>query len=353
MNNIDLSFCIPTYNRAQIVYGLVSNILLCCDPNIEVVVLDNGSTDDTMKLLQTIKDERLVVYSNGENKGGLYNVVNVTDKAKGKYLVFSTDKDQIDFKEITKFKSFLLQQHGLAGGYCTFNSTSENEFELFPKGYQAVKNIAYKGRHPTGYFFNNELLKSIRHVERFSDYKVVDMFPYEFVFAEVCLLGSGAIYHVPMLTLETGEMAAKHKSYNASGKTKEAFFSPEARLKLAINFTNHIKTLQLAPQEKRALTIDVLIQQLGVATVGYQSILRDKDLCAHYYMDRRDLKTIELLSIGLNFYKQYKIETKALLGGSFTSRMIFELHFFLRLSMKMIRRSIRFEMNSRQQKASA
>ena len=159
------------------------------------------------------------------------------------------------------------------------------------------------------------------------------------------LLGSGAIYHVPMFTLETGEMAAKHKSYNASGKTKEAFFSPEARLKLAINFTKHIKTLQLAPQEKRALIIDVLIQQLGFATVGYQSILRDKDLCAHYYMDRRDLLTKELLSIGWNFYKQYKIETKVLLGSNFTARIIFELHFFLRLLIKMFRRLTKFNKN--------
>lgn len=338
MNNIELSFCIPTYNRAQIVYELVTEILLCRDSNIEVVVLDNGSTDNTLTILQGIQDKRLVVYSNGENKGGLYNVVHVINKARGKYIVFSTDKDHIHSEEITKFKSFLSQHYELACGYCTFNSTSEIDFELFPKGYQAIKNIGHKGRHPTGFFFNNELLKSIRHVEKFSDYKVVDMFPLDFVLAELCLMGNGAIYHKPICTLETGEMAAKHKSYNASGKSKEAFFSPEARLKLAINYTNHINTLLLVPKERDFLIVDIFIRGLAAATMGYKSILSNKDLCIHYDMDCRDVKTKELLSIGLSFYKNFVDETKPIWGSSFVNRLKFKTYVFLILFQKMIGR---------------
>ncbi len=345
MNNIELSFCIPTYNRAQIVYELVTNILLCSDPAIEVVVLDNGSTDDTLSILRAIKDKRLVVYSNGENKGGLYNVVNVINKARGRYLVFSTDKDHVDINEIIKFKLFLLQHPCLASGYCTFNSKTEVEYEIFQQGYQAVKNIAYKGRHPTGYFFNNALLKSINHVERFSDYKIVDMFPFEFIHAELCLMGGGAIYHVPMFTLETGEMAAKHKSYNASGKSKEAFFSPEARLKLAINYAKHINSLRLSPKERKFLLIDVFFQQLVAATVGYQSILWNKDICAHYYMECRELRTKELFSIGFNFYKKYRVATIYLWGNSFITQMTFEIYFFLSLFIRTIKRPIKFIKN--------
>jgi len=346
MNNIELSFCIPTYNRAQIVYKLVTNILLCSDPAIEVVVLDNGSTDETLSILRAIKDERLVVYSNGENKGGLYNVVNVINKARGEYLVFSTDKDHIDFNEIIKFKFFLLQHPDLASGYCTFDSKYEIDCEIFPKGYHSIKNIAYKGRHPTGYFFNNALLKSINHVERFSNYKVVDMFPFEFIHAELCLMGKGAIYHRHIIALEAEEMAAKHKSYNASGKTKEAFFSPEARLKLAINYTIHINTLQLATQERKLLIIDVLFQQLAAATVGYQSILGNKDICSHYHMECRDLKAKEMLSIGFNFYKQYRTGAIGMLGSSFASKINFDIHFFKSVFLKMIRRSIKLIKNS-------
>jgi glycosyltransferase involved in cell wall biosynthesis len=340
MSNIDLSFCIPTYNRAEIVFKLVKDILACCDQAIEVVVLDNGSTDDTLKILGSIKDERLIVYTNGENKGGLYNVINVINKAKGKYLVFSTDKDHTNFNEITKFRLFLLQHSDLAVGYCTFNSESKIEYEIFPKGYKAVKNIAYQGRHPTGYFFNNALLKSIHHVERFSDFKIVDQFPFEFIFAELCLMGAGAIYQRPIFSLESEEMAAKYKTFNSNEKSKEAFFSPEARLKVAINYTKHIRTLQLTLQEKELLIVDVFVRQLASATNGYKSLLKNQKLCTHYYIKERDIKIIELFSIGLNFYKKFVSEVIAIDKVARVKQLKFNINFVLILCNKLFRRIV-------------
>jgi len=340
MNNIELSFCIPTYNRAEIVSRLVTNILSCTDPTIEVVVLDNGSTDGTLDILQTIKDERLAVYSNGENKGALFNMVNVLNKGRGKFLVYSTDQDYVDYTKIDDFKSFLLQHTNLGGGYCTFNSKSEGEYEIIPKGCQAIKIIAYQGRHPTGYFFNNDLLKTIKLVERFSDYNFVDLFPLEFAFAELCLLGEGAIYHRSTFTPETGTMVVKHKSSTTDGKSKNAFFSPETRLKLAVNYAKHINTLQLTSQDKHKLIIDTFIHELAAATKGYRSILRNENLCTHYYMERREIKNKELLCVGLNFYRRYKSETMALWGGGIT-QLNFELHIFMRLFSRAIRRLIK------------
>lgn len=342
MNKIELSFCIPTYNRVQGVYKLVTDILSCHDENIEIVVLDNGSTDETLNTLQSIKDKRLVVYSNGENKGGLYNVVNVINKARGEYLVFTTDKDHIDFNEIAKFKLFLMEHGNLASGYCAFNSNSEIEYEIFEQGYQAIKNIAYKGRHPTGYFFNNALLKSIKHVERFSDFKFVDLFPFEFIHAELCLMGKGGIYHGHLITLEGDEMFAKHKSHTTSGRTKEAFFSPEARLKLCINYTKHISTLKLTQKERELLAVDVFFQQLTAATIVYQWVLRNKHMRAHYHIDRRDLNTNELFDIGWTFYKQYRVEVIALLRKGFVSQRTFEFYIFMSAIVRIIRRSIGF-----------
>jgi len=328
MSGMELSFCIPTYNRAQMVRELVVQLLSCSDVKIEVVVLDNGSTDDTLSILKSIKDERLVVYSNGENRGGLYNAVNVINMARGEYLVFS----------IENFKSFLLRNPALACGYCEFNSNSEKEFELFSKGYEAAKNIAYKGRHPTGYFFKNRLLKSIDHVARFSDYKVVDVFPLDFILGELCLMGDGAIYHRPIFTLETGEMAAKHKSYNAPGTSKEAFFSPEGRLKISISYAKHINTLRLNWGEKKSLIVNSFVRELASATRGYQSILRDENLCAHYYMECRDVKTTELIRIGVSFFARYVEGTKCLIGTSLVNNILFRLHLILGISRHVFRR---------------
>jgi glycosyltransferase involved in cell wall biosynthesis len=341
MNNIELSFCIPTYNRAQIVYRLITNILSSSDPAIEVVVLDNGSTDDTLSVLQAIKDTRLCVYSNGENKGALFNMVNVLNKGRGKFLVYSTDQDHIDSTKIDRFKTFLLQNSDLAGGYCAFNSELTIDYEIFQKGHLAIKKIAYQGRHPTGYFFNNDLLKPIKLVERFSDYDFVGLFPLEFVFAELCSIGDGAIYHRPIFTPETGTMVVKHKSSTTNGKSKLAFFSPEARFKQAVNYAKHINTLKLTLQEKNKLIIDTFVNELTSATKGYQAVMMNENLCTHYYMDPKKIKNRELLSIGLNFYMRYKREAMSQWGGGGITKINFELHVLMILFSRVIRRSIR------------
>lgn len=341
MDNIGLCFCIPTYNRVQSVYRLVTDILACRDASIQVVVLDNGSTDNTLSVLQGINDSRLFVYTNGENKGALYNMVHVLNKGMGEYLVYSTDQDYVDSNKITEFKAFLLQQPDLACGFCTFDSVSTVEYELFPAGYRAIKNIAYKGRHPTGYFFNNKLLKSINITERFSDYDVVDLFPLEFVFAELCLKGNGAIYHRPIFTPETGVSVVNHKSSTTDGKSKKAFFSPEARLKLAVNYTKHLNTLPLGLLKKDLLINDIFFNGFDAATIGYKSTLGNKNLCIHYYMESRNIKINELFSIGFNFYKQFISSIIDVFGVNRTRLFVFNLFIFIRFFIKMMQRLVK------------
>lgn len=301
MNNISLSFCIPTYNRSEIVYKNVLDILACADIDIEVVVLDNGSTDNTLLLLRSIDDDRLSIYSNGENKGVLFNILNALDKGRGKYLVFSTDKDGFKSDKISNFKSFLLSQNNLAAGFCQYNSTRDIIFESFPKGSSAVRAIAYQARHPTGYFFNNQFLKSVKLVERFSDYSMVDTFPFDFVFGELCILGDGFIYHSDLITPESRVMASKIKSFGTDGSKKDAFFSPESRLRMALNFSRHIDTLNLSKKEKSFLIIDVFVRGLLGATIGYRTILRSRHLCDHYCMNIRTVGYSEIFKLGLSY----------------------------------------------------
>lgn len=303
--DIELSFCIPTYNNAKSVYRLVKSILESDDTTIEVVVLDNGSTDETLNILQSIVDKRLCVYSNGVNKGALFNMMNVLDKGRGQYLVYSTDHDHIDKQKIDQFKSFLINNPSVSFGYCQYNSNSKVLFELFKSGYNALSNLAFITRHPTGYFFRNEHWKSIESVVRFSDYEFVDLFPLEFVFAELSLLGDGAIYYDSIFTPETGERVITHKSATTNGNSKTAFFSPECRLKLAVNFEKHIQSLSISKKEKKILIRDSFFRELYAATFGFKNVMGNEKLCIHYRMERRNIAKIELLKIGCSFYNDY------------------------------------------------
>ncbi|MDO9309986.1 MAG: hypothetical protein Q7V04_13070, partial [Deltaproteobacteria bacterium] len=155
----------------------------------------------------------------------------------------------------------------------------------------------------------------------------------------LCLMGNGAIYHGNIFTPETGTNVVKHKSSTTNGKSNKAFFSPEARLKLAINYTKHIDTLKLGQHERTLLTIDTFIDGLISTTLGYKAILGNRDLCIHYYMEPREIKTKELFSIGLNYYKQYVTQTVSMPGKSYVKQLEFIILVLFRLFQKIILKS--------------
>ena len=86
-----LSICIPTYNRAALVYECVSGILKSKSKDIEVVVSDNASEDTTSLLLSKIKDNRFHYNRNKTNIGSL-NVINVLEYAQGNWLLLISDE---------------------------------------------------------------------------------------------------------------------------------------------------------------------------------------------------------------------------------------------------------------------
>ena len=121
-----LSFCIPTYNNVNSLFRLVNQILDYKSDLIEVVILDNGSTDGTLQRMNTIDDNRLKVFTNSENKGALYNMVNVLYKGKGEYLLYITDHDHVIVDNIDLFIKFIDNNLDVACGYCQYNLKNVN-----------------------------------------------------------------------------------------------------------------------------------------------------------------------------------------------------------------------------------
>jgi hypothetical protein len=300
-----ITFCIPTYNRSAAVERLVTSILSCPDSDIEVAVLDNGSTDDTLGVLGRISDRRLRVRGNGENRGALFNMVNVFGLGTGKYLVYSTDQDSINPALIPDFKAFLVRHPGVSCGYCALNSAPGKPDSILAKGFECVYAIAYKGHHPTGYFFRNADLTAVRLAERFSDSEVVGLFPLEFAFGEIGVLGAGAIYRKALFTPNVGPEVVSHKSSTTDGASRTAFFGPSARLKVAIAYSRHIEQLQLSGLQKSILAAQVFMIGLRAATLGFRAIMRDERLCAHYRMQPRNVSQMEMLRIAASFCSGY------------------------------------------------
>lgn len=88
-----ISFCIPTYNRCELVVKCVSEILKYNGDEIEVVVSNNASDDNTKVELEKIKDSRLKLFSNSENLGFTKNYILTLERAKGEFCFTLSDED--------------------------------------------------------------------------------------------------------------------------------------------------------------------------------------------------------------------------------------------------------------------
>lgn len=104
---------IPTRNRAVLLKDCVASALAQSYRNIEVLVCDNASTDDTAATLGAIADPRLRVLRNNENIGMLGNYARCVQEASGEYLVLVADDNILDPSFLEKCVNLVRREPGI------------------------------------------------------------------------------------------------------------------------------------------------------------------------------------------------------------------------------------------------
>jgi glycosyltransferase involved in cell wall biosynthesis len=83
-----------TYNGAQFVVRQLDTVLKQLSPNDEVIVVDDGSKDDTVKVIREAYGDRVKVYVNERNLGVIHSFEKAISLAKGDIL-FLCDQDDL------------------------------------------------------------------------------------------------------------------------------------------------------------------------------------------------------------------------------------------------------------------
>jgi glycosyltransferase involved in cell wall biosynthesis len=93
-----VSFGLPVRNAGQTVAGVVKSVLAQDHENIELVISDNASTDDTEEVCRelALSDSRIAYHRQPENVGLLNNFRYVIDAASGTFFRWIGDDDRID-----------------------------------------------------------------------------------------------------------------------------------------------------------------------------------------------------------------------------------------------------------------
>ncbi|MBF2004215.1 MAG: glycosyltransferase family 2 protein [Chlorogloeopsis fritschii C42_A2020_084] len=105
-----VSVIIPTYNRANIIGNTLDSVVKQSYQKIEIIIVDDGSTDNTEEVIKAIGDSRIHYIKHQINYGGATARNTGIKAAKGEYIAF-LDSDDIWLTNKIEIQLDAIQRH--------------------------------------------------------------------------------------------------------------------------------------------------------------------------------------------------------------------------------------------------
>lgn len=102
-----ISVCVPVYNRQEFIKDALESVLQQTYRHFEIIVIDDGSTDQSIDLVKSINDSRISIYENGENKGVVYSRNRYLTEAGGEFIAMLDSDDIWNEEKLKKQVRFL------------------------------------------------------------------------------------------------------------------------------------------------------------------------------------------------------------------------------------------------------
>jgi glycosyltransferase involved in cell wall biosynthesis len=130
-----ISVLMPVFNTDKYVHQSIQSILNQSFEDFEFIIINDGSTDDSLKIIQSFQDKRIRIIQNEKNLGLIKTLNKGIDLAKGKYIA-RIDADDIAHPErLAKQFDFLEKNpnYALVGTQAKFifgDKLSNSKFKM-------------------------------------------------------------------------------------------------------------------------------------------------------------------------------------------------------------------------------
>lgn len=91
-----VSVIIPNYNNNIFLKNVISKILENTYNNIEIIIIDDKSTDDSIQIINSFQNDKIRLYKNKENSGTYYSRNRGILMSKGGYILIVDGDDYIE-----------------------------------------------------------------------------------------------------------------------------------------------------------------------------------------------------------------------------------------------------------------
>jgi len=128
-----VSIIIPAYNAERFIKRVLESALAQTYKNIEIIVIDDGSTDKTAEIVKNYKDPRIIyLYQKNQGQGPARN--NGIKKSQGEYITFLDADDYYFPEKVEKQVRFLENHPEYQAVYCNaLHFYSDNPTVFFKK----------------------------------------------------------------------------------------------------------------------------------------------------------------------------------------------------------------------------
>jgi glycosyltransferase involved in cell wall biosynthesis len=169
-----VSVILPCFNAELYIAEAIQSILEQTYTNFELIVLDDGSTDNTKSVIRKFNDLRIKLYTENQNKGIVYQLNKGLKIANGEYIA-RMDADDISYPErIQKQVSFLEEPENRAieilGTDAISIGLSQKRIihqNYLPKQISFMLNFKCPILHPTVMMRSSILKKGFRYEEEY------------------------------------------------------------------------------------------------------------------------------------------------------------------------------------------
>lgn len=161
------SICISTFNGKKFLYEQIFSILQDLKHNDEVVIVDDASTDSTLKIIDDFNDERIKCHLNLHNIGILKSFEKAVRLSRGD-VIFFCDQDDIWYEGKRNEMVKVVMNPGIIAAVCDCNIIDEKGqilslsfFEEHSSKSGLIKNFFRNSYLGCGMCFRKELVSTL------------------------------------------------------------------------------------------------------------------------------------------------------------------------------------------------
>ncbi|MCX8523566.1 glycosyltransferase family 2 protein [Chryseobacterium formosus] len=156
------SVCLATYNGEKFILEQLASILEQIASNDEVIISDDGSTDQTLNIIRNINDKRIKIIFNTGERGYTANFQNALKESIGD-IIFISDQDDVWLpgKYIAVVENLQTNDLVVTNSMVTdeaLNVTNESFFSIYNSGTGLFKNLTCSTYYGCCMAFNRKVL---------------------------------------------------------------------------------------------------------------------------------------------------------------------------------------------------